>query len=316
MEKITIGLLCYNSQDTVARALNSALKQDWPDYEVVVVDDASTDETVKLVEMFTEKASRVRLIRQPSNTGIGGARNTVVQAARGDVIVFFDDDDESAPNRLRLQYQQLKAYESENPGVLVACYASGERKYANGYSKNLVAIGSRPGVPVGSAVADYLLLNERKPDLFYGSGVPASAMMVRTSTINLIGGFDARLRRAEDVDFAIRLALKGGHFIGCKESLYTQYATMASDKSPTANLDAELFLLKKHKGYLDQKKLYSYAQKWFIFRYHHFSGNRILALTSLATCWLGNPIRTTRHLLASGPRRWLHERQMNQASKI
>lgn len=110
---ITIGILCFNARDTILRALRSALAQDWPSIEVIIVDDCSTDGSVEIVAHAIADEPRARLVRHCRNTGAGGARKTVVDEAHGTFIAFFDDDDDSVPDRLRSQFERLTAYERE-----------------------------------------------------------------------------------------------------------------------------------------------------------------------------------------------------------
>lgn len=309
---ITIGLTCYEAADSIERAIESALLQDWPHKEILIVDDCSTDGSVAVIERVAAAHSSIRLIRHDVNQGPGAARQTLLQNAQGEFLAFFDDDDVSAPQRIRTQYEAIIAYEAQHQADLIACYASGQRIYDNGYVLDIQAIGSRPLVPHGAVVADYLLFFQKNPDFFYGAGTPSCALMARTETIRKIGGFDSGLRRVEDVDFAIRLALAGGHFIGCPEKLYTQQATFAPDKAPEKNRDAEIRLAEKYCDYLQKRGRYSYARTWPRIRYYHFKrqyGRMALALGGL---FLRAPIKVSSHLLATGPKRLLHERRMRR----
>jgi glycosyltransferase involved in cell wall biosynthesis len=286
------------------------MAQDWPAAEVIVVDDCSSDDSAAIVERALAEAPRARLIRHAENRGTAAARNAILSEAKGEFVAFFDDDDESLPERVRLQYESLREYEKASGTDLVACYASGLRRYPNGYELHMPAIGSRPEVPKGEAVADYLLFNARRDGVFYGSGTPTCALMARLSTFRAAGGFDDALRRVEDIDFAVRLALAGGHFIGCPQQLFLQHATVASDKTPRKNLEAELQLIEKHAGYLKRRHRYGYARDWFHVRYYHFSGQRLKFLAALASFLLHYPVSGMRHLLRSFPARWVHERDM------
>lgn len=310
--KITIGIPCYNAEETIGRAIQSALAQTWENIEILVVDDCSRDGSVELVNEFAAQHPQVRLIQHSRNTGPGGARATIANEASGEFIAFFDDDDESDPQRLKIQFERLVQYEKQPAGSPLACYASGKRIYPNGYVAYFDAIGSRPTIPEGEVVADYLLFNERVPGVFYGAGTPTCALMARKETILAVGNFDPAFRRVEDSDLAVRLAREGGHFIGCPERLYTQYATQASDKSAEANLKAELQLLDKHRDYLASKRRYDYARCWFQFRYLHFSGQRLAAASALLGCWAKHPYLVTRHFLRTAPRRLLHEWRMGR----
>ena len=309
---ITIGITCYNAAGTIERALDSALRQDWMNFEVIVVDDCSSDGSRKIVARRQQDDDRIRLMCRETNLGPGAARQTILDAANGAFIAFFDDDDESAVDRLSTQCARITSYERETGARLVVSYASGRRVYPNGYVLDIDAIGSRPIVPEGHLVADYLLFNGRRGPVFYGGGTPACALMARVETLRAAGGFDATMRRVEDADIAARLAFLGAHFIGCPERLYTQYATEGADKSAQRNYEAELTLITKHRDYLERKGRYDYARDWFTMRYYHFSGQRPRMVLALIALWLRHPILVTRHALMTIPARIRHERRMRQ----
>ncbi len=309
---ITVGITCYRAGDTIVHAIASALAQDWPRLEVVVVDDCSPDESPQVVERAIAGYSNARLVRRTVNGGPAAARNTVLSEARGEFVAFFDDDDISLPARVRLQCQRLLDHEAAGGSRLTACYASGSRRYANGYTLRVDAIGSRGPVLAGPVVADYLLFNGRDDGLFYGGGTPTCALMARRSTFEALGGFDPTLRRVEDVDFAVRLALAGGQFIGCPEPLYEQTATESSDKTPRMNMQAELQLVDKHADYLRRRSRHVYARDWFKIRYLHFTGARLWFILALGWFLLRFPLAGTRHLLRSAPSRLRHEEKMKR----
>jgi len=315
---VTVGLTCFNAENTIGRAIDSALVQDWPNLEVVIVDDCSSDGSVSVIkDSIAGNEKRVRLIQHEKNKGPASARNTLLQYARGEFIVFFDDDDESLACRVSQQLEKLTDYEARTGMRLVACYASGIRRYPNGYIKDLPAIGSRgEEVPKGSDVADYLLLYRKRSGWFYGSGVPACALMARISVFGDVGGFDANLRRVEDADFAIRLALKGGHFIGTKEPLFVQYSTNALDKSPEKNLEAEQKVVEKNKAYLRSIGRYYYAMHWPKLRYWHFKRQYGRFALELMGLFVRNPIAVLTHLMATGPQRLWHEQRMRRQGAI
>ncbi|ULR43414.1 glycosyltransferase [Rhizobium sp. K102] len=311
-ERVTVGITCFNARDTIGNAIRSAQSQDWPDLEILIVDDASTDGSPEYVASLIADDPRIRLISHSANGGAAKARNTIIEAATGDFIVFFDDDDESAAKRVMLQVAAIKAFEASNGSRAVACYATGERIYPNGHLKPLPAIGSVGTTPCGTDVADYLLFYRRRRDYFYGSGTPTCALMARRELFRKLGGFDASLKRVEDIDFAIRLALAGGCFIGTSEKLFLQHSTEGSDKSPDANRSAEIAVAKKHEGYLRSIGKYHYASHWPNLRYHHFKRQYVRFIAQFLIIAARNPILATSHLLATGPKRLRHERRMNK----
>lgn len=307
---ITIGMCCYNAEDTVGRALDSALAQDWPNFELVVVDDGSRDGTAKIIEEKIAGKASARLIRHTTNKSFPAALNTVIENAKGEFIAIFDDDDESCPDRLSIQHRTITAYEKKIGACLVACWGSGTRRYPNGYELKFEAIGSRSRAPIGTETADFLLFYGRKPDVFYGSGTPSCSLMTRRSTYQAVGPYDETMFRSEDADFSMRLALKGGHFIGCQESLILQHSTGGVEKRPEVTYESYRALMEKYRSYLESCKRYDYAMAWNELRLHHFARRHFRALLVLARLFLRHPILTWAHFWSTAPKRLIHERKM------
>lgn len=303
---ITIGITCFNAENTIERAINSALFQKWDNKEILIVDDYSNDSSTLKIQEIIANQPICKLINHEKNMGPAAARQTLLDHARGECIAFFDDDDESLPNRLKLQYQKIINFENLNNLSLIACYASGERHYKK-YKMDLKAIGSEEIVPYGTDVADRLLFFGGNKDFYYGTGTPSCSLMARKSTFDHINGFDKNFRRVEDVDFAIRLALAGGYFIGTKEKLFIQHSTEALDKSPEKNRDAEIALAEKHKTYLCSVGKYYYSKRWPMLRYYHFKRNYLYMLVTLLQLFIRHPFKTASHFLKSMPRRFFHE---------
>ena len=309
---VTVGITCFNARETILRALRSAARQDWPAIEIVVVDDASTDGSPEVIKDFDRTGSGARLIQHPENLGVAGARNTILANARGEFIAFFDDDDESYSNRLREQVRALMKCEKATGSHLVVCYAGGIRLYPNGYRVDAPAIGAHPPIPSGPAVADHLLFYKPRHDWFFGSGVPASALLARRALFEDMSGFDRHQRRLEDVDFAVRLALRGGHFTGTQARLYVRHMTHGADKSSEANLNAEVALAEKHRSYLQAIGKYEYAKRWPKLRYWHFKRRYHRFVLEFLCLMLRYPISAARHILATGPARLFHEHRMRK----
>jgi glycosyltransferase involved in cell wall biosynthesis len=309
---VTIGMTSFNARDTIARALDSALAQDWPNLEIVVVDDGSNDDSVAVINEKIHGRDNCRLIVHGRNRGFPAALNSVVGAARGEFLAIWDDDDESRTDRLSVQYRTIVEYEKLAGTDLVACYASGLRLYPNGYTIPFEAIGSRPEVPVGMCVADYHLFGARIGGVFYGAGTPSCSLMVRTSTLAAVGSYDETLRRCEDSDFAIRLARREGHFVGCGEQLIRQFATGGSDKKPDVEYDSHVALIEKYREYLIGINRYRYALDWQKIKFYHFSRKRVRAFVALAGLAMRHPAWTIAQFRRSAPARLVHERRMSR----
>jgi glycosyltransferase involved in cell wall biosynthesis len=259
---LTVAITCYNAEGPIQRALESALAQTWTASEIVIVDDGSTDRSATLLDELERTHDEIRLISHGSNRGVAEARNTLLAQANGTFIAFFDDDDESVPDRLEEQYRRLSDYESTHPGATVLCYSNrvvvraGERRPTS----EPVGIGRRPPAPSGPIVADYVL-GLFKDDGRHSWGMLGSGtLMARTEAFRALGGFDNRFRRCAELDLAVRAALNGAHFISVDAPLVTQYLTPTGHKAANADLRYRLLLLDKHKRYLEQKR--SYVGAW------------------------------------------------------
>lgn len=307
---ITIALPCYNAESTIRRALQSAIAQIWTNKEIIIVDDSSEDYSREVVLSCIANIPYARLIKNETNLGPGGTRDLLLNEAQGELIAFFDDDDESLPERLQKQFERITEYESKTKESVIACYASGIRHYPNGYKKELIAIGSEPVIPKGSGMAASILFYGRRDDWFYGAGTPTCCLMARTAVLKQVGGFDKNFRRVEDLDLSIRLALADASFIGCKDILFIQHATAGNDKTSDKNLKAELQLAEKYKDFLKDRGMYFYAKTWPKIRHYHFSKQYGRFFLTLLTLVIAYPVKTITHLFDTGPKRFKHEKKM------
>ncbi|SFN72282.1 Glycosyltransferase involved in cell wall bisynthesis [Bizionia echini] len=106
--KVTVLMPVYNCADYVGEAIKSILIQSFTDFEFIIIDDASTDETVSIIKGFTD--SRIKLIVKPTNTGITKTLNLGLSIAKGEFIARMDGDDISLPDRLNMQITYLEAH--------------------------------------------------------------------------------------------------------------------------------------------------------------------------------------------------------------
>lgn len=126
MNKVSVVLPTYNCGTYVGVAVESVLQQTYSNYELIIVNDGSTDETDQALAPYLCNNGHIRYIKQ-GNKGHAGARNTGIRAATGDVIAFIDSDDKWLPEKLGEQVQAME----EDPEVgLVHCnvYGFGENQ--------------------------------------------------------------------------------------------------------------------------------------------------------------------------------------------
>ena len=186
----------YNAAGTIAPAIRSALAQTRLDFEVIVVDDGSTDETAAAVEAFLVDP-RIQLIRQ-ENRGLAGARNTALRRARGRYIALLDSDDLWLPHYLEdvlglLEASEEIAYAYTDAWVL----DEGRARFRRVPYTTLYGLPRPPDDP-----GDFLHA------LLESNFVFGSATIVR-SVLEDVGGFDESLRAVEDYDLWLRLAARG-----------------------------------------------------------------------------------------------------------
>ncbi len=105
--KVSVIIITYNRAHLLKTAMQTVFDQTFEDFELLIIDDASTDDTENTVKSFHDP--RVRYVKHAQNQREGGARNTGMQHAEGEYIAFFDDDDEWLPNKLQLQVDLLDA---------------------------------------------------------------------------------------------------------------------------------------------------------------------------------------------------------------
>ncbi len=270
---ITIAITCYNAEDTIRRAVISAIRQTWSNREIIILDDFSTDGSWKVVQDLMQGCPGLRAIRHDCNRGVAAARNSLLAEARGQFIAFFDDDDESAIDRLERQYERIITYETAHISPPVFCYSNRNVVRVGQISASFqrFGIGRLPSEPHSSTVADYVLGLSKSPRYCWGM-LGTCTLMARPDTIRTFGSFDDRFRRGAELDFAIRAALKGAHFISVDSPLITQYLTDTPDKADAITLKYRLLLLRKHKVYLDSKRAYWGTVANMRAGFHHTKG--------------------------------------------
>ncbi|WP_085578699.1 glycosyltransferase family 2 protein [Thalassospira mesophila] len=299
---VTIGLTTYNATDSVKRAIKSALAQTWRPIEIIICDDCSSDTTPAILSKIAEIQPEIRLFRNSINSGVATSRNQIIKEARGEYIAFFDDDDESSPDRIAIQVNRIVTYEKEfSNGAPVICHAARQVIYPNGMKRIERTMGERIGAPApfGLAVAHRILMGTPLVD---GTGAcPTCSQMARTSTYRDLGGFDPALRRGEDTEFNIRLAQAGGHFAGIGKPLVSQTMTQTSDKSLEDEHRYMLIIMKKHRDIIEETGQYNFCLRWLEGKQAWLKGDRVRFGYFLIRTALTNPVQTFRRLSESLP---------------
>lgn len=185
--EITVAMPAYNAADHLLEAIDSVLGQSFEDFELLVVDDGSTDNTLALAQSCADK--RVRVERLPANKGRATARNMAMGRARGRYLAWMDADDIAMPHRLEAQYACLETH----PQIHI-CGAGVQ------YFGQSCALEFFPEQPEAARAAS-----------LFGVPVPNCCVMVRLDAMRAFGlRYDATLARAEDMAFWADALLKAG----------------------------------------------------------------------------------------------------------
>ncbi len=188
---VSVCMPVYNGQAYLREAVVSILSQSFGDFEFIIVDDGSTDRTPAILRDFAAQDRRVRVISRP-NTGIAGALNDAIAAARGEFVARMDADDVAQPRRFEKQIEFLRAH----PEVVV--------------------LGSRVLLidPYGTPLYEsnhQLTHEEIEKTMLQGIGwaVVHPTAMMRTAAVRSAGGYRAEFVPSEDLDLFLRLAQAG-----------------------------------------------------------------------------------------------------------
>ncbi len=229
--RVSVVMTAWNGSAWIGETIESVLAQTLRDFELVIVDDASTDDTCAVIERFDDP--RIRLVRNTRNLGISPTRNRALALARAPYVAATDQDDLSEPTRLERQVAYLEA----NPGVVLAATAA--RELRDGRTR-LRYLGE----------LDSALLHWR---LFSRCDIVHSSICFRRAALEAHGlSYDADYPCSEDYLLFHRFAAIGD-IVVLNEPLvtYREHAQAASARhSETMNLNAARLLARRYREYL------------------------------------------------------------------
>lgn len=197
--RISVLLSCYNGSRWLSQAIESILNQTLGNFEFIIVDDGSTDNSLKIIKEYAQQDSRIVVLAK-KNTGLADSLNKGLEIARGDWIARLDVDDISEPSRLQ---KQLIIAESKKNIVFV-----GSGLFAIDESGSILQTYHYP-------ISHRLLVR----NLCTSRKFPAhSSAFFRTDVVRAIGGYRSRIERSQDWDLWLRLS-KYGELVCAAEPL-------------------------------------------------------------------------------------------------
>ena len=262
MPIVSVVIPAYNAEKTILETIKSVQSQTLHDFEIILINDGSTDKTVHLVSALAE--SRLKVFNY-SNGGLPVARNRGIKHATGQYIAFIDADDLWTPDKLKLQLEALQQHSESGVAYSWTTYINSEGKFL---------YAQKPPFFEGNVYQNILLTN------FIANG---SNILVRRQVIDSVGEFDPLLKAAEDWDYNIRLAAQFTFVLVPKyQILYRKSSNAMSSKVDTME-KANLFVIERafqnappELQYLKKQslsKLYRFFTKLYLD--YNFNDNKI-----------------------------------------
>lgn len=222
MTKVSVLMCAYNGQKDIKEAIDSILNQTFTDFEFIIINDCSTDNSAEIINSYTD--NRIKLLTNETNLGLAASLNVGLKEAKGEYIVRMDSDDISLPNRLQTQVDFMDAH--PNIGVCGSWIkVFGDANYF-----------WRP-----KANADYL-----RCKLLFNTPLPHPTWIIRHSIIkqhNLY--YSQTMRRAQDYDYLIRISSHAQ--LGCIQQCLLNYRYEFVTRKPENHNEAlkNIFAVRK-----------------------------------------------------------------------
>jgi teichuronic acid biosynthesis glycosyltransferase TuaG len=229
---VSVIMPAFNVERYIAESIQSVIAQTYRVWELIIIDDGSTDATADVVQGFASSDSRIRLVSQ-QNQKLARARNAGMRQSEGELIAFLDSDDLWIKEKLELQVKALR----ENAADLV--FSDGFIFHDNNVFDESLTFATLVGGFDGAEMFTDLMLRNR---------IPVLSVLTRRKVLDEVGGFDeTRDCGAEDYDLWLRIARCGYRFYGMRERLVRYRVRIDSMSRRTVDmLKSEVAVIEKH----------------------------------------------------------------------
>jgi glycosyltransferase involved in cell wall biosynthesis len=245
----TAILTSYNSEKTIRRAVEGILNQTFVPEKIIIIDDASTDNSVRIAEDLLSGHPNTLCMSIQINAGQSYCRNLAASLTQSEFIVFFDDDDLSLPSRVQVHAELFAMNSSLN-------FVSSRIVYENGHRLDAINLDCLIQTLTPSMAIERVLLGNQGK----GSGllaIPASTSAYKRVDFLNLGGFDINFRRLEDAEIFVRYASAGLPIAWSSSLLVERFSTSRELKGGEIEMLYEKKLLLKHGSQLTPEKLKS-----------------------------------------------------------
>ncbi len=242
--KVSVIMAVYNSEKSIHTAIESILNQTYKDFEFIIVDDGSSDNSYEIIKKYANNDTRIRLIKNDNNIGLTKSLNKAIKQAKGQIIARQDDDDISLPDRLSLQVKFLE----KNPDYSF-CGCNGIIKQNK------------------EELQEYFDFNEIRKNLIINNCFAHPSIAIRKSVFGKFGYYDENYLYGQDYEMWCRLVYK-----------YQLKSENLKEKLIIMNIPIERIIrVKKKRKYLIQKKNLIKTK----LKYLRYSENKIKGFSSI-----------------------------------
>jgi glycosyltransferase involved in cell wall biosynthesis len=280
--RVSVIIPAFNAARYIARTLDSLLAQTYPDIEIIVIDDGSTDDTAACV---AEYGPRVRYAWQPNSGGCSKPRNHGIALATGELLVFIDSDDLMAPHRIASEVEALMQHPEAN--LVFSNYRDFEDSRIEAISHfDTCARLSRLLKSQRHANDIVVLTPGVSAELLLTENFGHSSPMIRRPVLEAVGLYDEILRASEDFDFQYRVAEAGPIAVIPQVGWYKRQhqSSMSSNHENilTHKILTRLRLLAREADARRRRQISNTLGRFYwAFAYHETGRNNLRAL------WLG-----------------------------
>lgn len=251
---ISVVIPCYNRENSIEEAVNSVLNQTYPHIEVIVVDDGSSDDSVKVVKEIIKHDNRLKIVELSKNSGANHARNVGIEKSIGDYVAFQDSDDIWINTKLEIQLSELKKYKMN----IIGCSLS-----QNSIPKNI------------NGVTKVLNYND-----FLPNNVISTQTILARKELLMKYKFDENLPRFQDWELLLRIS-RNQDILYYSGKLVVQRITQTSITTDNnAGLEAIEIIKEKNESFFKENRRFQATYYYYMGILQYRLGFRIQGLKS------------------------------------
>jgi len=219
---VSVVMPTYNRAELLPRTIESILSQDFEDFELLIVDDGSTDDTAAVIREIQAQDARLRYLPLPENRGIGFARQAGLQHASGKYIALADSDDLWLPGKLKVQVEVLERYPEID--ILFGDFWNIDYVRGTEYGGFAHTQAGMRHLTVRQLAADLWLIEKGvETGMLISNFIAAPTMVLKADIFTKVGGFDITLSTSVDREFGWRAAVLGARYAYLSRPLIKRY---------------------------------------------------------------------------------------------